>query len=181
MLGKKMALPKRKISTLEKLIEIFPRVKDIFIDGTGRSVQRPKDKEKQQKNYSGKKKAQTRKNIIITDKNRQIGYLSPPAAGIKHDYRMFKPQFPLGISPKDVTLWLYLAFAGVDKDYPDASFMMPKKKPRGKEATDEENAQNKVISGIRVLVEHTIAGIKRFRITTNKFRNKKDTFLIKPC
>jgi hypothetical protein len=78
VLGKKMALPKRKISTLEELFEIFPDVKDLFIDGTERPIQRPKDSEKQKENYSGK-------NIVITDKNRRIGYLSPPEAGKKHD------------------------------------------------------------------------------------------------
>ncbi len=41
-------------------------------------------------------------------------------------------------------------FTGVDKDYPEASVMMPKKKPRGKELTDGEKMQNKVISGIRL-------------------------------
>ena len=45
-LDKKMVLPKRKISTLEELFEIFPNVKDLFIDGTERPIQRPKDNEK---------------------------------------------------------------------------------------------------------------------------------------
>jgi len=71
---------------------------------------------------------------------------------------------------------LDFGFTGVDKDYPDASVMMPKKKPRGKELTAEEKAQNKVISSIRVRVEHAIGGITRMRISTDKFRNKKRTF-----
>ncbi len=176
VLDKKMVLPKRKISSLEELFEIFPEVKDLFIDGTERPIQRPKDTEKQKANYSGKKKMHTRKNILITDKNRRVGYLSPPAEGKKHDYGMFKELFPPELFPNSITLWLDLGFIGVEKDYPDATVMMPKKKPRGKELSDEEKAQNKVISGLRVLVEHAIGGIKRFRITTEKFRNKKDTF-----
>jgi hypothetical protein len=177
VLDKKMVLPKRKISTLEELFEIFPEVKDIFIDGTERPIQRPKDNEKQKENYSGKKKAHTRKNIVIADKNRRIGFLmSPPAAGKKHDYGMFKELFPPGIFPKSITMWLDLGFIGVDRDYPDADVMMPKKKPKGKELTNEQKARNKVISGLRVLVEHAIGGIKRFRITSDKFRNKKDEF-----
>ncbi|HJH26380.1 MAG TPA: IS5/IS1182 family transposase [Methanophagales archaeon] len=177
-LGKKMSLPKRKVSTLEELFEIFPDVKDLFIDGTERPIQRPKDNEKQKENYSGKKKAHTRKNIVITDKNRRIGYLSPPEAGKKHDYGMFKELFPPpgGLFPESITLWLDLGFTGVEKDYPEATVRMPRKKPKGKELTDEEKAQNKVISGFRVLVEHAIGGAKRFRITSDKFRNKKDEF-----
>jgi hypothetical protein len=71
-----------------------------------------------------------------------------------------------------------LGFTGVDKDYPDASVMMPKKKPRGKELTGEEKAQNKVISSIRVRVEHAIGRIKRMRITTDKFRNQKKRYFL---
>ncbi|NQE44819.1 hypothetical protein C5S31_02190 [ANME-1 cluster archaeon GoMg2] len=175
VLGKKMVLPSRKINSLKELLEIFPGVKDLFIDGTERPLQRPKDKAKQKKNYSGKKKAHTRKNIVITDKNKRIGFLCPPEEGKRHDYSIFKDLFPTGLFPESITIWLDMAFVGIDKDYPEASVMMPKKKPRGGELTDEEKAQNKAISGIRVRVEHAIAGIKRLLITTDKFRNK-DSF-----
>jgi len=43
VLGKKMALPKRRINSLEELFELFPGAKDIFIDWTERPIQRPKD------------------------------------------------------------------------------------------------------------------------------------------
>jgi len=62
------------------------------------------------------------------------------------------------------------------KEYPDATVMIPKKKPKGKELTDEANAWNRVMCSFRVLSEHAIGGVKRFRITTDKFRNKKDEF-----
>jgi hypothetical protein len=64
VLGKKMVLPKRRINSLE---ELFPWAKDIFIDGTESPIQRSSDNEKQKESYSGKKKAHTRKNIVITD------------------------------------------------------------------------------------------------------------------
>jgi CxxC motif-containing protein len=107
VLGKKMALPKRRINSLDELFELFQGAKDIFIDRTESPIQRSKDKEKQKESYSGKKK------------------------------------------------------------------------PRGKELTDEEKARNKLISSIRVRVEHAIGGIKRMRITTDKFRNKKESFNVK--
>ncbi len=50
-LGREMVLPDRKISTLEELLEVFPDVRDLFIDGTERPIQRPKDSEKQKENY----------------------------------------------------------------------------------------------------------------------------------
>jgi hypothetical protein len=44
-------------------------------------------------------------------------------------------------------------------------------------------AQNKVISSIRVRVEHAIGGITRMRITTDKFRNKSNMYIPQnfPC
>ncbi|MEA2051434.1 MAG: hypothetical protein U9O90_01230 [Euryarchaeota archaeon] len=49
VLGKKMALPSSKIKRFDELFEIFSGAKDIFIDGTERPIQRPKDEEKQKK------------------------------------------------------------------------------------------------------------------------------------
>jgi hypothetical protein len=40
-------LPARKISNVEELLEAFPDVRDLLIDGTERLIQRPKDDEKQ--------------------------------------------------------------------------------------------------------------------------------------
>ena len=49
---------------------------------------------------------------------------------------------------------------------------MPHKKPKGKELTQEQKDENKEISKIRVKVEHSIAGIKRYNSVTHKYRNK---------
>jgi len=176
VLEKKLVLPERRISTVEELLELFPGVNELFIDGTERPIQRPKDREKQKATYSGKKKAHTRKNVLIVDKNRRIGYLSPPAEGKKHDFGMFKDLFPPGVFPKSIALWLDLGFTGVEKSYPTATVIMPKKKPKGGNLTDAEKARNKTISGFRVLVEHAIGGLKRFGIATEKCRNKDGQF-----
>ena len=95
-----MALPSSKIKRFEELFEIFSGAKDIFIDGTERPIQRPKDEEKQKESYFGKKKAHTRKNILIIDITRGIGYLSLPEQGKKHDCCMFKSLFPPEILKK---------------------------------------------------------------------------------
>jgi hypothetical protein len=56
-LGKKQALPERKINSIEEFISKFAEVEELIIDGTERPVQRPKDAEQQQEHYSGKKTA----------------------------------------------------------------------------------------------------------------------------
>ena len=52
----------------------------------------------------------------------------------------------------------------------------PKKKPRGKELTPADKIFNSMISGVRVIVEHVISGVKRSRIVKDIFRNTKKNF-----
>lgn len=56
-----MALPERKLDSVEAFIERFPEVKRVMMDGTERPIQRPQDPEKQTLNYSGKKRRHARK------------------------------------------------------------------------------------------------------------------------
>lgn len=64
--------------------------------------------------------------------------------------------------------------------------MIPQKKPRGKALTFEQKQENKVISGIRIVVEHDINGVKRFGAMSNIYRNRRgtrrfdDSFMCKP-
>ncbi len=167
-LGEKMVLPEREIHTMNGLLEAFPEVQDLLVDGTERPTQRPKDKEKQKKNYSGRKKRHAKKNTVIADKDKRIRYLGPTVEGKKHDYGTFKDEFPPERSgkppPKGMKFWMDTGYTGVKKDYPQLNVVMPKKRPRGKELTKGEKKANKSVSGFRVRVEHAIGGVKRFRI-----------------
>jgi hypothetical protein len=49
----------------------------------------------------------------------------------------------------------------------------PKNKPKGKELTPEEKEENTLLSSIRILMEHIMAGVKRCRIVKDVFRNTK--------
>lgn len=176
-LGEAMVLPKRKIHTTEELFEMFPEVKDLFIDATERQIPRPKDKDKQKKNYSGKKKRHTKKNTVIADEEKQIRYLGPTVEGKKHDYMGFKDEFkdiPPPKLPDDFRFYADLGYVGIEKDFPWLNVIIPKKKPKGKKLTEDEKIVNKWISRVRVKVEHAIGGVKRFRIVSDIFRNKID-------
>src|SRR5438552_504263 len=50
-----------------------------------------------------------------------------------------------------------------------------KKKPRGGELPAEEKRLNRMLSRMRVRVEHALAGVKRSRIVKDVFRNKQAT------
>src|SRR3989339_217035 len=151
-LGRKMVLPERQMRKLEEFFQAFPEAREVFIDGTERPIQRPKDKERQKANYSGKKKKHTRKNLVITEKNKRVGFLSKTVEGKKHDFVLLKEEAPPEHMPPK------------------------KKKPKNKELTKFAKEQNTKKSAVRVLVENALAGVKRIRITTDTFRNRKKNF-----
>src|SRR3989344_8035319 len=171
-LGREIVLPERKIRTVEEFLEKFPEAKDIFFDGSERRIQRPKDKKRQRKLYSGKKKANTRKNVIVTDEKKRILYLSPTKSGRRHDKRIVdKAILKL---PEGVGKWADTGFQGLAKLYPNV--LIPKKGTKKNPLLKEEKEDNRIISSFRVVIEHAIAGVKRFQIVTNTLRNKIGLF-----
>jgi hypothetical protein len=175
-LGRKLVLPVRKMKTLEEFFQAFPGAREVFIDGTERPTQRPKDKQKQKDNYSGKKKRHTRKNLVITEKNKRVGFLGRTVSGKTHDFTMLKKQANPDNMPLEIKKHLDLGFKGFQKQYPGHIVSMPKRKPRTKDLTEFAKEQNKKKSSVRVLVENALAGVKRLRIITDVFRNKKKNF-----
>ena len=175
-LKRKLVLPKRRIRSVEEFLNAFPEAKEVFIDGTERPIQRPQDKDRQKANYSGKKKRHTRKNIIISTKNKRIGFLSQTADGKESDITILRATAPPRYIPPNVKTHVDLGFKGLDREYPDHLISIPSRKPRTRDLTDAQRARNKKKSGVRVLVEHAIGGIKRFGIVSQVFRNKKAGF-----
>lgn len=175
-LGRKLVLPKRQIRSVKEFFEAFPEAKEVFVDGTERPIQRPKDKGKQKANYSGKKKRHTRKNLVISTRKKRIGFLSKTVDGKEHDFSILKAQAPPNRMPPDVKKHADLGFKGFDTEYPDHVVSLPQRKPRTRDLTEVQKERNRKKSRIRVLVEHAIGGVKRFRIVSDVFRNKEEGF-----
>ncbi len=61
----------------------------------------------------------------------------------------------------------------VDTDYPEQLSALPCKKKRNQQAlSQEEKKYNKIHSKKRIVVEHTICRLKKYRIMSDIFRNK---------
>ncbi len=58
----------------------------------------------------------------------------------------------------------------------DVPTFQSQKKPKGKELTPEQKEHNRLISSIRIVIEHIISGIKRCRIVKDLFRNTKEKY-----
>ena len=171
-LGHEMQLPERRAANLEKVLSACPSL-EFIIDGTERAINRPKDKDKQKTYYSGKKKAHTVKNNVITARGGGILYLSGTYEGKRHDKKIADQEryrFPPGSKLLQDTGFQGHRPAGV-------TVIQPKKKPRGGELTPDEKIINRAISSVRVEVEHQIGGIKRCQILVQKFRNRVENFV----
>lgn len=169
-LGKKLVLPKRKISSVEEFMTLFPEAKDVFLDGTERRIQRPKDPKRQRKAYSGKKKANTRKNIVMTNEKKRVLLLSPTKSGRRHDKRLADKIALMEHIPRHVGIFVDSGFQGVQNLHPNVC--LPKRGSKKRPLEPEEKKNNHVISSIRVCVEHAIGGVKRLRSLTDVFRNR---------
>ena len=84
---------------------------------------------------------------------------------------MFKTEFPHS-EPwfTNSQVRVDLGFQGFEKDYEVKKLFLPHQKPKKKELTAEQKATNKVLASERVVVEHSIAGLKRFRILSDRLR-----------
>jgi hypothetical protein len=82
-------LPERNPSRFSQHERRQGEAPDLIIDGTERRRQRPKNREKQQLYYSGKKKAHSDKNVVIVNAHsKRVGYLSATYAGKTHDKKV---------------------------------------------------------------------------------------------
>ena len=65
-----------------------------------------------------------------------------------------------------------LRYSGVKKDFPSLKTRLPVKKKRGELLSRTEKKYNKKLSKERVIVEHSIARLKKFEVIGNEFRNR---------
>lgn len=158
--------------------EMLERLEDegaqrLGIDGTDRRHQRPKDEERQKQLYSGKRKTHTVKNNLIGGlEDRQIKYLGQTHEGRKHDKKMADEEKTT--LPEGSDLYRDVGFQG--HAIAKTTIHQPTKKPRGGQLTDEQKEDNRLISRVRVIIEHIIAGVKRCHIVKAVFRNTKEGY-----
>lgn len=75
-----------------------------------------------------------------------------------------------------------LGYLGIKNWFPTQLILIPYKKPRKSKAnpsptlTAFQKMYNEFVGSNRVLVENAIAGLKRYAILANKFRNKRLEF-----
>jgi hypothetical protein len=173
-LGQQLALPKRKLSSMSEFVEAFPEVERVIIDVTERPVQRAKDNDKQRDDYSGKKKRHTRSHLALVDPNRKILIFSHAYAGRHNDKGILNQEGWAEWIPDEVSIQGDLGFFGLQNEVVNVE--LPHKKPPGGQLSDEQKADNRALASERVVCEHSFAGLKRYGIAHQVYRNRMEGF-----
>ncbi len=119
------------------------------------------------------KKAHTDKNLVLVNTHSQkVVYLSATQVGKKHDKK--QADEAAIVYPLNTTLGKDTGFQG----YEPANVIawQPKKKPKGRELEVADMVLNAMLSSARMVVEHSLAGVKRCHIVKDVFRNTKIGF-----
>ena len=161
----------KRLKTKEEVEEYFPGF-TAFVDVTEQPIPRPtKNRLRRRLYYSGKKKKHTIKSLYTTNEDGLIVYKTKHRQiGKKHDYKIYTTNHP--VTPKEVESIFDLGFLGVEKDHPEQKSVLPIKKKKNQELTIEEKEYNRLHSKKRIVVEHAICRLKKYRIMNDVFRNR---------
>lgn len=116
---------------------------------------------------------------------KRILYLSEPYCGSVHDYKIMKSEFDpgSGIWFDEHGIFVDLGFYGIEKDYRINQLHIPFKRPKRKskkdpkiEFSEEQKCHNKSVSKTRIIVEHAIGGLKRYRFLSDRLRCRDANF-----
>jgi hypothetical protein len=159
----------KRLKTPDDIEKYFPGFL-AFIDSTEQQIPRPEDNKRRNMYYSGKKKKHTVKTQIMVNNRGFIIHKVGHKKGSRHDYNIYKDNRPE--TPKEVVNVFDLGYLGVEKDYPEQLSSLPNKKKRNQEISQEEIEHNKSHSKGRIVIEHTICRLKKYKIFADVFRNK---------
>lgn len=94
------------------------------------------------------------------------------STGRRHDFRIFKESKVRLCA--DIRVVTDTGYLGLQKIH--SNTLMPKKRSKKKPLSADDKRENRELSSLRVLNEHVIGKIKRFKIVADKYRNRRKRF-----
>jgi hypothetical protein len=144
----------------------------VVIDTFEQRTHRPK--RRQRAYYSGKKKAHTLKSQLAVDEETgRVVDVSDSAPGPWSDMKVLKRSRLLNRLPKGVGGIGDLAYVGMGELHPDGLGASPRRKPRGKERPPEDRRYNRAFSRRRIVVEHAIGRLRKYRAVSHVNRHNR--------
>ena len=162
----------KRIKTLKKLLEAHPEIKEVWIDATENPIPRPREKADRKLYYSGKQGKHTIKTQLLTTR-KLILHVSGNLPGKVSDNTVLAGSGVMHSIPPDVQVNLDRGYEGAEKRYPNNRIYKPKRSQRNHPLTLFEKLCNHLINKTRILVEHVIGRLKKFRIMSDLYRNRR--------
>lgn len=174
-------LKKKKIFHLpgkKALLSGKSKYEIVLVDATECPIERPKRKRSgrrrnvQKQFYSGKKKRHTVKEQIIVDTKTGTIVATAFTNGKTHDFALFKNS-KSNVHPETKILG-DSGYQGINNVHDNSQ--VPKKQTKKRKLTPEEKLENHALSSKRVVVENVIGSVKKFKIVSQRYRNRRSRF-----
>jgi len=171
--AKQAASSIKRVNELNEFFEKYPDLKDVATDATEQSCYRPKDNETQKHYYSGKKKRHTTKTQVAVSKTGRFLDVSDSYGGSTHDKTIIDKEKTIQKFPPQTCQRFDSGYQGVKQENPYHYLVLPTKKPKGNELSNVAKEHNRINSQRRVIAEHGISRIKKFRICSDRYRGPR--------
>ncbi|BBD62938.1 hypothetical protein NIES2109_57880 (plasmid) [Nostoc sp. HK-01] len=141
----------------------------LLVDSLEQPIYRDSDQKEQQKYFSGKKRQHTLKSLMIgMPEGKDIVEVEVGVPGPTADIKLFRQSQNKFDESQP--------FSG-DKGFQGGeNITTPHKKKPKRELTQQQKDENKALSSNRIFIEHLIRLLKIFRIVSQRFRLKLDTY-----
>jgi hypothetical protein len=144
----------------------------VVIDTFEQRTHRPR--RRQRAYYSGKKKAHTLKSQVgVDEESGRVVDVSDSVPGPWADIKLLRKSRLLKRLPDGVGGIGDLAYVGIAELHPAGLGAAPRRKPRGKDRPPEDRRYNRAFSRRRIIVEHTIGRLRRFRSVAHVNRHRR--------
>ena len=97
------------------------------------------------------------------------------ANGKRHDFQLFKDS-RVHVKP-DTTLEADTGYQGLVQLHTNSR--LPRKRSKNQPLSKQERKENREIAKSRIFVEHAIRFVKRFRILSERYRNRRKRFALR--
>ena len=171
---------RKKARSAAEVMAAFPQVR-VIIDAKEQRINKPQGEERQKPYYSGKKKAHTIKTQVVIDTRGRIEAVSESVPGSTHDLTLLVNTGVLGGGGgggggglgEGEGAMMDKGYVGVGNHYPGVPVVLPFKKPRKAELSEEQKGHNREVARHRIVVEHVMAQLNRFTVLRQVFRGKR--------
>jgi len=171
----KKEMEKAKIQIVKDMSLDKNKILELITDVTEFEIEKPKDKDKRKKVYSGKKKKCTKKKEISITQDKMIIAISSTYDGSIHDIKIRRNEDTIENFIKSDKYRLYCdrGYIGLE----DINALIPKKRYINKILSEDDIIHNRNINRERIKIEHVFKDMKIFKYLRDKCRNFiQDTF-----